>query len=49
MLRAVSRVPRAWAHAREEVLTVHPIERTAPGQMACRYAGDTIVGYGTIT
>jgi tRNA U34 2-thiouridine synthase MnmA/TrmU len=24
------------------------IERTAPGQVACLYAGDVIVGHGTI-
>jgi tRNA U34 2-thiouridine synthase MnmA/TrmU len=25
-----------------------PVERTAPGQLACLYAGDVVVGYGTI-
>ena len=25
-----------------------PVERTAPGQIACMYAGDVVVGYGTI-
>jgi tRNA U34 2-thiouridine synthase MnmA/TrmU len=25
-----------------------PVERTAPGQLACMYAGDVVVGYGTI-
>jgi tRNA-specific 2-thiouridylase len=25
-----------------------PAERTAPGQLACLYAGDVVVGYGTI-
>jgi tRNA-specific 2-thiouridylase len=39
---------RAGAHARVDVLTADPSERTAPGQMACLYAGDAIVGYGTI-
>jgi len=39
---------RAGAHARVAVLTADPQERTAPGQMACLYAGETIVGYGTI-
>jgi tRNA U34 2-thiouridine synthase MnmA/TrmU len=24
------------------------VERTAPGQLACMYAGDVVVGYGTI-
>jgi tRNA-uridine 2-sulfurtransferase len=39
---------RAGAHARLEVLTLDPQERTAPGQMACLYAGEQVVGYGTI-
>jgi tRNA-specific 2-thiouridylase len=39
---------RAGAHARVDVLTADPQERTAPGQMACLYAGDSVVGYGTI-
>jgi tRNA-uridine 2-sulfurtransferase len=39
---------RAGAHPRVEVLTADPHERTAPGQMACLYAGERIVGYGTI-
>ncbi|HEX5309887.1 MAG TPA: tRNA 2-thiouridine(34) synthase MnmA [Solirubrobacteraceae bacterium] len=38
----------AGAHARLEVLTADPHERTAPGQMACLYAGERVVGYGTI-
>jgi hypothetical protein len=25
-----------------------PVERTAPGQIACLYAGDVVVGYATI-
>jgi tRNA U34 2-thiouridine synthase MnmA/TrmU len=25
-----------------------PVERTAPGQVACMYAGDVVVGHGTI-
>jgi tRNA U34 2-thiouridine synthase MnmA/TrmU len=25
-----------------------PAERTAPGQLACLYAGDVVVGHGTI-
>jgi tRNA-specific 2-thiouridylase len=32
-------------------LTVHlaePADRGAPGQTACLYAGDVVVGYGTI-
>ncbi len=35
-------------HTQVEVELVEPIERTAPGQMACLFAGETIVGYGTI-
>jgi tRNA-specific 2-thiouridylase len=38
----------AGAHARVDVLTRDPHERTAPGQMACLYAGDRVIGYGTI-
>jgi tRNA-uridine 2-sulfurtransferase len=38
----------AGAHPLLDVLTPDPHERTAPGQMACLYAGDAVVGYGTI-
>lgn len=38
----------AGAHPQVDVLTPDPHERTAPGQMACLYAGDRVVGYGTI-
>lgn len=40
--------PSAGAHERLEVRMLQQIERTAPGQVACLYAGDTIVGHGTI-
>jgi tRNA-specific 2-thiouridylase len=40
--------PRAGVHARLEIRLLEPIERTAPGQIACLYAGDLIVGHGTI-
>jgi tRNA-uridine 2-sulfurtransferase len=40
--------PRAGAHERVEVRMLEQIERTAPGQVACLYAGDVIVGHGTI-
>jgi tRNA-uridine 2-sulfurtransferase len=40
--------PPAGTHARVEVRMVKQIERTAPGQIACLYAGDRIVGHGTI-
>ena len=35
-------------HAAAEVRFEEPVERTAPGQVACLYAGDVILGYGTI-
>ena len=35
-------------YAQMEVELKEPIERTAPGQMACLFAGELIVGYGTI-
>jgi len=40
--------PRAGRHARLLVELQAPAERTAPGQIACLYAGDVVVGYGTI-
>ncbi len=40
---------RAGRHARLSVALEEPAERTAPGQIACLYAGDLVVGYGTIT
>jgi tRNA-specific 2-thiouridylase len=40
--------PRAGAHEGVELRMLDPIERTAPGQVACLYAGEVIVGYGTI-
>ncbi len=41
--------PSAGPHARVSVELHEPAERTAPGQLACMYAGDVVVGYGTIT
>ncbi len=38
----------AGRHARLDVELDRPVERTAPGQLACLYAGDLIVGCGTI-
>jgi tRNA-specific 2-thiouridylase len=35
-------------HARVAIELDEPAERTAPGQIACLYAGDVIVGCGTI-
>ncbi|HEV2980202.1 MAG TPA: tRNA 2-thiouridine(34) synthase MnmA [Solirubrobacteraceae bacterium] len=40
--------PHAGAHERVEVRMLEQIERTAPGQVACLYAGDVIVGHGTV-
>ena len=40
--------PGPGRHARVEVRLEEPIERTAPGQIACLYAGDVILGYGTV-
>jgi tRNA-uridine 2-sulfurtransferase len=38
----------AGRHARVSVELEEPAERTAPGQLACMYAGDVVVGFGTI-
>ena len=49
--RFACRLPRdlgAGRHARASVELAEPAERTAPGQLACLYAGDVVVGYGTI-
>ncbi|HWX87515.1 MAG TPA: tRNA 2-thiouridine(34) synthase MnmA [Solirubrobacteraceae bacterium] len=40
--------PGAGPHERLELQMLEQIERTAPGQVACLYAGDVIVGHGTI-
>jgi tRNA-specific 2-thiouridylase len=39
----------AGRHAHVNVELVESAERTAPGQIACLYSGDLVVGYGTIT
>ncbi len=44
----VERDLRAGRHARASISLAEPAERTAPGQVACLYAGDVVVGYGTI-
>ncbi|HEV3071522.1 MAG TPA: tRNA 2-thiouridine(34) synthase MnmA [Solirubrobacteraceae bacterium] len=44
----LARPAEPGSHASIEVELEEPIERTAPGQMACLFAGDLIVGYGTI-
>jgi len=38
----------AGRHARVRVELEAPAERTAPGQLACMYSGDVVVGYGTV-
>jgi tRNA-specific 2-thiouridylase len=40
--------PGPGRHSRIEVELGETIERTAPGQIACLYAGDVILGYGTV-
>jgi tRNA-specific 2-thiouridylase len=44
----VERELRAGRHQRASIALAEPAERTAPGQVACLYAGDVVVGYGTI-
>jgi tRNA-uridine 2-sulfurtransferase len=44
----VERDLRAGSHASASISLAEPAERTAPGQVACLYAGDMVVGYGTI-
>jgi tRNA-specific 2-thiouridylase len=44
----VTGAPAAGRHARASVALGEPAERTAPGQIACLYAGDIVVGYATI-
>jgi tRNA-specific 2-thiouridylase len=39
----------AGRHGRVRVELEEPAERTAPGQLACLYAGELVVGHGTIT
>ncbi|HWX96986.1 MAG TPA: tRNA 2-thiouridine(34) synthase MnmA [Solirubrobacteraceae bacterium] len=38
----------AGRHPRVEIELQEPAERTAPGQIACLYAGDVVVGFGTV-
>jgi tRNA U34 2-thiouridine synthase MnmA/TrmU len=38
----------AGRHPRISVELREPAERTAPGQFACLYAGELIVGHGTV-
>jgi tRNA-specific 2-thiouridylase len=49
--RFACRLPRdagAGRHPRLRVELEQPAERTAPGQLACLYAGELVVGHGTI-
>jgi tRNA-uridine 2-sulfurtransferase len=39
---------RSARRSRATVELAEPAARTAPGQLACLYAGDAVVGYGTI-
>jgi len=48
MACAVPGEPPPGRHRRLAVALAEPAERTAPGQVACLYADDTIVGYGTV-
>jgi tRNA-specific 2-thiouridylase len=38
----------AGRHKRVRVELAQPVERTAPGQLACLYSGELLVGHGTI-
>jgi len=40
---------KAGRHAHVGIELDEPAERTAPGQIACLYSGDLVVGYGAIT
>jgi tRNA-uridine 2-sulfurtransferase len=44
----LSRGLHAGRHARASIELAQPAERTAPGQLACLYAGELVVGHGTI-
>jgi tRNA U34 2-thiouridine synthase MnmA/TrmU len=44
----VERDLRAGRHPRASIALQEPAERTAPGQVACLYAGDVVVGHATI-
>jgi len=40
---------KAGRHGHVGIELDEPAERTAPGQIACLYTGDLIVGFGTIS
>jgi tRNA-specific 2-thiouridylase len=49
--RHACRLPAALgpgSHERVAIELLEPAERTAPGQVACLYAGDLVAGHGTI-
>lgn len=46
---ALSGEAAVGSHARLQADLQHTIERTAPGQLACLYSGEVVVGHGTIT
>jgi tRNA-specific 2-thiouridylase len=39
----------AGRHERAHIELTQPVERTAPGQLACLYAGELLVGHGTVS
>jgi tRNA-uridine 2-sulfurtransferase len=41
--------PGPGRHPRVDLQLPEPIVRAAPGQVACLYSGDVILGYGTVT
>jgi tRNA-uridine 2-sulfurtransferase len=45
---SLSKELAAGRHPSAVIELAEPAERTAPGQIACLYAGDLIVGYGTV-
>ena len=50
--RLACKIPEETArgsHRHLQVRLLEPLERTAPGQLACLYSGDLIVGHGTIS
>ncbi|HUA10498.1 MAG TPA: tRNA 2-thiouridine(34) synthase MnmA [Solirubrobacteraceae bacterium] len=45
---ALSEALPVGRHARAQLTLAEPAERTAPGQIACLYRGDVVVGHATI-
>jgi tRNA-uridine 2-sulfurtransferase len=48
MCCALEGAPPPGVHRRAEIRLLSPEERTAPGQVACLYSGEQVVGHGTI-